>query len=117
MVGFAQVPPGKKRPVNAIPLETVKADSSEETEVTLDNVDSDGEAENQVRRNGSEENLVEDVEEGETLAHAHERHKARNLFLHVQLFSASLGAFAHGANDTASTSTNPAENCFYRSKN
>lgn len=33
-----------------------------------------------------------------------ERQKARKLFFHIQLFSASLGAFAHGANDTASTS-------------
>jgi len=31
-----------------------------------------------------------------------ERQKARKLFFHIQLFSASLGAFAHGANDTAS---------------
>jgi phosphate/sulfate permease len=45
--------------------------------------------------------LTDDVENAPLDEHSRLRAKAKKLFLQLQLFSASLGAFAHGANDTA----------------
>jgi phosphate/sulfate permease len=109
-----QAPINQKQSDKAIPLEDLTVEKSTEYagegEAPLDKGKEDSaESDDEnptlqtTKRSDSEDNLLEDVEEGESLENAHERHKARNLFFHVQLFSASLGAFAHGANDTAST--------------